>query len=91
MYTDEPEQAHEYHCAADDDNYEAPKIEDDPGADGRRRSIPLGRGVRQGYERCAVVRSFASSTCALNRSFFQRSRRDLWATGRIVSTSEVSP
>ena len=72
-------------CAADDDGYEAPKIEFDPDADGARAAsdiaLPFGHGEpTQGCERARrVVRSFGSSTLA--QSLFSNAvgGRDLWS------------
>ena len=70
-------------CAGADDDYEAPKIEFDPDADGARaasdRALPFGHGGPMQYGERARRRSVVSVRRLCFRSsrsfFFQRSRR----------------
>ena len=74
-------------CAADDDGYEAPKIEFDPDADGARAAsdiaLPFDLGDHAWLRECVVVRSFVSSTTryAQAKSHFSNAvgGRDLWS------------
>ena len=63
-------------CAADDDGYEAPKIEFDPDADGARAAsdiaLSFGQGDNERARRRSVVRFVDAFSLHL---FFQRSRR----------------
>ena len=69
-------------CAADDDGYEAPKIEFDPDADGARAASDIALSFGQGDNERArrVVRSFGSST-HFRFIFFSNAvgGRDLWS------------
>ena len=74
-------------CAADDDGYEAPKIEFDPDADGARaasdRALPFGHG--EPTQGCESAPSFGRSPRrrrALNPIYFFSNAvggRDLWS------------
>ena len=81
-------------CAADDDGYEAPKIEFDPDADGARaasdRALPFGHGgPTQDCERAPFGRSVRRRVFA--SSFFptQSAAATCGATGRTAYTSEA--
>ena len=87
-------------CAADDDGYEAPKIEFDPDADGARaasdsaslRARGTDARLRESAPCRSVVRFVDDAFFQANLFFPTQSAAAICGViGRMVSTSEVSP